>query len=179
MHFQQEVAMFCEQEKVVYPGHGVAKIQRIITKNVGGSDASFYELTFLNKEMTVLVPVDSSSSVGLRALSSHEHVIGVLSLLGKELDTAMSLEFIPANWSKRNKEYQNKLKRGDLQELCEIYRELHIISTHKELSFGEKTLLSQIESLLVEEISLVEKIGEEKMIEQLRSLCSSLCEKRI
>jgi CarD family transcriptional regulator len=169
--------MFSEHEKVVYPGHGVAKIQRIVRKNVGGAEASFYELAFLNKDMTVLVPVDSSCSVGLRALSSHEHVVVVLSFLTQGATHTTALEFVPANWSKRNKEYQTKLKKGDLKELCEIYRDLHIISTHKELSFGEKTLLHQIECLLVEEISLVEEIGEEKMIEQLRSLCSQLCER--
>ncbi len=171
--------MFSEQEKVVYPGHGVAKIERIVKKNVGGAEASFYELAFLNKDMTVLVPVESSCSVGLRALSSHEHVVGVLSYLTEEVEHASAIEFVPANWSKRNKEYQSKLKKGDLKELCEIYRDLHIISTHKELSFGEKTLLHQIESLLVEEISLVEEIGEEKMIEHLRSLCSQISEKRV
>ena len=170
--------MFSEQEKVVYPGHGVAKIQRIVKKIVGGAESSFYELAFLNKDMTVLVPVESSCSVGLRALSSHEHVVGVLSFLTEGIEHATTIEFVPANWSKRNKEYQTKLKKGDLKELCEIYRDLHIISAYKELSFGEKTLLQQIESLLVEEISLVEEVGEEKMMEHLRSLCSQVCERR-
>ena len=169
--------MFCLHEKVVYPGHGVAKIQRILKKLVGGSEATFYELDFLNKDMTVLVPTTNADAVGLRALSSHEHILGVFSYLNETPNDQTNLEFTPANWSKRNKEYQVKLKNGDLQELCEIYRDLHVISGHKELSFGEKTLLQQIEALLVEEISLVEEVGEEKTMEHLRSLCSGMCEK--
>jgi len=171
--------MFYLHEKVVYPGHGVAKIQRIIKKLVGGAEASFYELVFLNKDMTVLVPTANADAVGLRALSSHEHVLGVFSHLTKASDNQTNIEFTPANWSKRNKEYQTKLKNGDLKELCEIYRDLHMISGYKELSFGEKNLLQQIESLLVEEISLVEEVGEEKTIEHLRSLCSVACEKEL
>ena len=121
----------------------------------------------------MLVPTLNSDSVGLRCLSSHEHVKGVFTMLTEPDPHASNLEFTPANWSKRNKEYQTKLKNGDLKELCSIYRELNIISGYKELSFGEKSLLHQIESLLVEEISLVEELGEEKTIEQLRSLCNS------
>ena len=171
--------MFCLHEKVVYPGHGVAKIQRIIKKLVGGAEASFYELAFLNKDMTVLVPTENADAVGLRPLSSHEHVLGVFSYLNETPEDTSSLEFTPANWSKRNKDYQTKLKNGDLKDLCTIYRDLHVISIHKELSFGEKNLLQQIESLLVEEISLVEEVGEDKTMEHLRSLCSSVCEKEL
>lgn len=167
------LVMFRVDDKVVYPGHGVAKIQQMVTKTVGGSEATFYELVFLNKDMTILVPTKTADSVGLRALSTHEHVQGVFTMLTEPASLTDQDEFVPANWSKRNKEYQAKLKNGDLKELCSIYRELHIISGYKELSFGEKTLLQQIEGLLVEEISLVEQLGEEKTIEHLRSLCST------
>ncbi len=169
--------MFCLNEKVVYPGHGVAKIQRIITKLVSGNEASFYELIFLNKDMTVLVPTANADAVGLRPLSSHELIQAVFTTLTAPARRINHFEFTASNWNKRNKEYQHKLKTGDLKELSEIYRDLHFISTHKELSFGEKHLLQQIESLLVEEISLVEELGQEKTIEHLRALCSSHVQK--
>jgi CarD family transcriptional regulator len=145
---------------------------------VGGNEATFYELVFLNKDMTILVPTQNSASAGLRELSTHEHIQVVLTMLTESDPHASNVEFTPANWSKRNKEYQSKLKNGDLKELCSIYRELTIISGYKELSFGEKNLLQQIEALLVEEISLVEELGEEKTIEHLRSLCSS-CDSKL
>ena len=169
--------MFCVHEKVVYPGHGVAQIQRIIKKNINGKEASFYELVFLNKDMTILVPTENANAVGLRSLSSHEYILGVFSFLTEPPEHSSTTEFTPANWSKRNKEYQTKIKNGNLRELCGIYRDLHAIAGHKELSFGERTLLQQIESLLVEEISLVEKVGAEKTMEHLRSLCSNNSEK--
>lgn len=169
--------MFCLNEKVVYPGHGVARVQRIITKLVGGCEASFYELIFLNKDMTVLVPTANADAVGLRPLSSHELIQDVFITLTAPARRINHFEFTASNWNKRNKEYQLKLKTGDLKELSEIYRDLHFISTHKELSFGEKHLLAQIESLLVEEISLVEELGQEKTIEHLRALCSAHIQK--
>ncbi len=165
--------MFMLEEKVVYPGHGVAKINQILTKSVGGDKASFYELVFLNKDMTVLVPTDNADAVGLRPLSSHECIKDVLQMLTTPAQRISQTEFTASNWNKRNKEYQLKLKTGTLRELSEIYRDLHFIAGHKELSFGEKHLLQQIESLLVEEISLVEQLGQEKTMEHLRSLCSA------
>lgn len=170
--------MFCLHEKVVYPGYGVARVERIITKQVGEQSASFYELVFLNKDMTVLVPVDSADCVGLRHLSSQDHVRDVFSALAEPARRISNAEFSASNWNRRNKDYQCKLKAGNLQELSEIYRELHCIAAHKELSFGEKSLLSQIEALLVEEISLVQDLNQEKTMEQLRTLCAAIAQQR-
>lgn len=169
--------MFCLNEKVVYPGYGVARVHRIITKPVGGCEATFYELIFLNKDMTVLVPMTNAEAVGLRPLSSHDLIQAVYISLTAPARKLSTFEFTASNWNKRNKEYQHKLKTGDLRELSEIYRDLHTISLHKELSFGEKHLLQQIESLLVEEISLVEELGQEKTIEHLRALCATHLQK--
>ena len=77
------------------------------------------------------------------------------------------------NWNKRNKEYQGKLRTGDLCEICEIYRHLKHVELQKELSFGEKTLLHQTEALLVEEIAIVRNISENEAADYLRSLLTS------
>jgi CarD family transcriptional regulator len=75
-----------------------------------------------------------------------------------------------SNWNKRNKEYQLKLRSGDIQEIGRIYRDLRSIEKRKELSFGERTMLQQTESLLIEEIALVRDMQEERAIEDLRSV---------
>jgi RNA polymerase-interacting CarD/CdnL/TRCF family regulator len=46
---------------------------------------------------------------------------------------------------------------------------LKTIAQQKELSFGEKSLLEQTEMLIAEEISIVEQVGEEKILSLLRS----------
>ncbi len=165
--------MFSLYEKVVYPGHGVAQINRIIEKMVGGHSTAYYELTFLNKDVTVLVPTHNVLSVGIRPLSSHENVNDVFKTIAEPARKINHYEFNASNWNKRHKEYQVKLRTGNLRELSEIYRDLRFIETQKELSFGEKNLLNQTEALLVEEISLVEKLEHCKTIEHLRSLCAA------
>ncbi len=170
--------MFSIDDKVVYPGYGVARVAQIITKTVGDQSASFYELVFLNKDMMVLVPIEGACAVGLRPLSSHKTIQDVFSSLAEPARRLSNAEFSASNWNRRNKEYQTKLKAGDLRELSNMYRELYCIAVQKELSFGEKSLLSQIEALLVEEISLVEELNQEKTMEQLRTLCSTVAHER-
>lgn len=160
--------MFSLGDKVVYPGHGVAKINRIVEKIVAGSVAKFFELQFLNKDMTLLVPTINLDTIGLRKLSSHETIDNVFEILAKPAQ--LCRESMLSNWNKRSKDYQCKLRTGDLYEICRIYRDLNHLAVKKELSFGEKNLLLQTEALLVEEISLVEEVGEEKAISRLRSL---------
>ena len=159
--------MFSLDEKIVYPGHGVAKINRIVEKRINAQIEKFFELTFLNKDMTILVPMSNVASTGIRKLSSTQNIESIFALLAEPArtcqDSAMS------NWNKRNKEYQCKLRTGDLREICKIYRDLNLIAKHKELSFGEKNLLNQTESLLVEEISIVKSLAEEQTIKELRS----------
>lgn len=161
--------MFNQNQKVVYPGHGVAKINRIITKKIAGRTVSFFELKFIHKDMVILVPVDNAGCVGIRALSSQEDVGVVLSSLSQPMILSNN-DIITSNWNKRNKEYLGKIRSGNLYEICAIYRELRHIEFHKELSFGEKALLQQTESLLVEEIALVNDSKEEAVTQQIRAL---------
>ncbi len=165
--------MFKLNEKVVYPGHGVAKISRIVEKKVAGHDTSFFELEFINKDMTILVPLQSLTSVGIRRLSSNENIHAIFKLLSEPV-VKLNYELTASNWNKRQKEYQCKIRTGNIGEICKIYKDLKFIATQKELSFGEKNLLNQTELLLVEEISLVTQVVHEKAVEHLRSLFKSM-----
>jgi CarD family transcriptional regulator len=160
--------MYLLNEKVVYPGHGVAKINRIIEKIISGNSTIFYELKFLNKEMTILVPTDNIVPTGIRKLSSEECINHIFAVLA-EPDINLHKEACNTNWNKRSKLYQFKLRTGDLLEISKIYKDLQFISQHKELSFGERTLLLQIENLLAQEISLVKDVIEQQAVDQLRS----------
>ncbi|HXW85919.1 MAG TPA: CarD family transcriptional regulator [Candidatus Bathyarchaeia archaeon] len=161
--------MFKPREKVVYPGHGVAILDRIVVKQVAGKRVEFFELKFLHKDMTILVPVESSMRVGIRPISSPEYIGKIFEFLAQP---AIFVPYDPSiiNWNKRNKEYQGRLRTGNLHELCLIYKDLKMIEQNKELSFGEKNLLAQTEELLVQEIALVQDVAQEYAVQHIRSL---------
>ncbi len=163
--------MFSLHQKVVYPGHGVAYVNRILEKQVGVETAHFYELTFINKDMTILVPVSNIASIGLRSLSSADDIHDIFENLGKPDRKLSPFEFNASSWNKRHKEYQLKLRRGTLEDLSAIYKDLRTIELQKKLSFGEKNILQKTEGLLVEEITLVQQVDMEKTLQKLRELC--------
>lgn len=170
--------MYSLNEKVVYPGHGVASITRVIEKNVSGCMTKFFELKFLNKEMTILLPVDNIPAVGVRKLSSEKNIEKIYHLLEEPVDDAKSREFFKASsWNKRSKQYQFKLRSGDIVEISKIYKDLQYASRQKGLSFGERNLLNQTEMLLAQEISIVQNVMEERAVEQLRSFFKSFAKK--
>ncbi len=167
-YYKKGKRMFSEKEKIVYPGHGVAVISRVLERKVGGKAARFFELRFINKDMTILVPVDNIESIGIRKLSTQQD-IGLLFKIFSEPIEPHHNE-VALNWNKRNKEYQGKIRSGNIKEIGQIYRDLRHIEKQKELSFGEKNLLQQTEALLSEEIALACDIRPETATDQLRSL---------
>jgi CarD family transcriptional regulator len=162
--------MFQINDKVIYPGHGVANVESIAEKNVGGSTVKFLKLSFLFKDMTILVPLYNETLIGLRYPSSSETLEETMGVLCKKPDKKLeSIDFTPSGWNRRNKEYQMKILSGQLIEIAKIYRDLMYISLQKDLSFGERTLLQNIEDLLAQEIQVVKNTTRESVIQDIRS----------
>jgi CarD family transcriptional regulator len=159
--------MYALNEKVVYPAHGVAQVNRIVKKTIAGVPTYFYELVFLHQDMTILVPVDTAETIGLRPLSTDEHINSIFHFLA-EPQPPMVPDALIINWNKRNKEYKERLQTGDIAKISAIYRYLMHLGTQKDLSFGEKELLKQTELLLAEEIAEVRGIQEDVALLNMR-----------
>ena len=70
-------------------------------------------------------------------------------------------------WNRRYREYMDKIKTGSVFEVAEVYRDLLILKVEKDLSFGERKMLDTARNLLVKEISLAKKVGEEQVEKEL------------
>ncbi len=149
--------MFLLNEKVIYPGYGVAIINRLVDRLVLNKKTNFFELKFYNKDMTVLIPEDRLESIGVRKLSTLKELAQMFENLSLFDARDIITEHNASTWNKRNKEYQCKLRSGQLLHIASIYKELQLIGLDKELSFGERNLFNQIEFLLIEEISTVKQ----------------------
>jgi len=160
--------MFLLNEKVIYPGYGVATIYRLVERLMLGKKTNFFELKFDNKEMTVLIPEDRLESIGVRKLSTTQELTYMFEHLSKFDEHDIITEHNASTWNKRNKEYQCKLRSGKLIQISTIYKELQLIGLDKELSFGERNLFNQIEFLLIEEIITVKKAEVEEIRLKLR-----------
>jgi CarD family transcriptional regulator len=139
--------MFQIGQKVVYPTHGVGRIEAIEQKEVSGRRQAFYILRILGTEMTIMVPTGNAERVGLRHLIGPKDVPKVMQILRKK-----PVE-ISANWNRRFKDNLERIKTGSLYEVATVLRKLVLLQKERNLSFGEKKMLENVRQLLVSEIS--------------------------
>ncbi len=148
--------MFKEGDLVVYPAHGIGKIESIQTRSVGDQKQEFYIMRILENNMKIMVPVQNADSVGVRQLITQKDVPKVFEILRKR-----EISVNASTWNKRYREYMDKVKTGSIFELAEVFRDLNLIKEDKTLSFGERKMLDATKALIVKEIALVENESEE------------------
>ena len=146
-------------DKAVYPAHGVAVIKGIETKDLEEIRQTFYVLKILDNGMTIMVPVQNASAIGMRPVISMTQVAKVYDVL-KDRDVPTDNQ----TWNRRYREYMNKIQTGDPIEVGKVLRDLALLRGDKNLSFGERKMYDQARGLLVQEIS-VAKDCDEKTVE--------------
>lgn len=153
-------------EMAVYPAQGVGVIEAIESREFSGERSEFYILRILDSDMTIMVPVNNACQVGMRGLIDKERVTEVYDILKERREQGQAI----ASWSRRQREYNDKIKTGDLCEVAEVLRELYQIREAKELSYGEKKVLELARKLLVKEIAFAQGDDEEMVVERVENI---------
>lgn len=148
-------------DKVVYPHHGAAVIERKESKEAFGEQREYFVLRLAYGELTLMVPVDNTDEVGLREVITADEVDEVYDVLRKK-DARM-----PTNWSRRFKNHVEKLKSGDVYHVAEVVRNLTLRDNDKGLSAGEKRMLAKARQILVSELTFALDLTEEEAEAQL------------
>ena len=133
--------MFAQGDMAVYPAHGVGQIQAIETLSIAGKDQSFYVMRILKTDMTIRIP--TSRTEGLRRIISADEVERVWQIL-KERDVELNAQ----TWNRRYREYMDKIKTGSAFEVAEVLRDLFLLRAGKDLSYGERKMMTTAMELL-------------------------------
>jgi CarD family transcriptional regulator len=147
----------------VYPHHGAAIIERSETKEAFGEQKEYLILRMAHGDLTLSVPADKAEEVGMRLPISTEDVEDLFELLAKK-DVRE-----PANWSRRFKNHQEKLKSGDVYQVAEVVRNLALREQSKGLSAGEKSMLQKALSVLVSELSFALDVSEDEALDRVKA----------
>jgi CarD family transcriptional regulator len=159
--------MFNVGDLAVYPAHGVGVIEKIEAQEISGCQQDFYVMRILDNNMIIMIPTNNVNNVGLRDLIGQTEVTRLYSIL-KKRDITIDNQ----TWNRRYREYMDKIKTGSAFEVAEVYRDLLILKLDKDLSFGERKMLDTARNLLVKEISLARKIGEDQVEKDLDKIFS-------
>lgn len=148
-------------DRVVYPHHGAAIIEKTEMVELNGEKKKYLVLKTAHDDLTVRVPVDKVDEVGMRPPISLEDVEDLFVLLSKK-DVRE-----PANWSRRFKNHQEKLKSGDVYQVAEVVRNLALREKAKGLSAGEKNMYTKARKVLVSELSFALDVTEDAAMDQV------------
>jgi CarD family transcriptional regulator len=159
----RSVVLFDVGDKVVYPHHGAAVVERREVREAFGTSREYLVLKLAYGDLTLMVPADNTDEVGLREVINDEEVEEVFAVLRKK-EARM-----PTNWSRRYKNHVEKLKSGDIYQVAEVVRNLSIRDKDKGLSAGEKRMLTKARQILVSELTFAIGVSEDEAEERLNA----------
>jgi CarD family transcriptional regulator len=160
--------MYSVGDNVVYPRHGAGKITKIEPREVLGQKRDYLTIRILHNDMTVMVPVENADRTGLRKVVGSDDVVEVLEVL-RGAPTKM-----PQNWSHRYKHNEAKLKTGDIFEVAEVVRNLAVRNAGKDLSTGEKQMLTKAKKILASELMYARDLNEDEAMAFLETVLEDI-----
>ena len=157
--------MFKVGDLAVYPAQGVGIIEAIENREVMGGRQLFYIMKIMGNGMKIMIPMKGADAVGLREVIAEEEIPKVYAIL-RNKDVTIDKQ----TWNKRYREYLEKIKTGSVFEIAGVLRDLFILKSDKNLSFGERKMMDTAKSLLIKEISVASNSEETKIEQDLKRI---------
>ncbi|KAA0909921.1 CarD family transcriptional regulator [Aquicoccus porphyridii] len=140
---------FRPNDYVVYPAHGVGQIVSIEKQEVAGFELELFVISFEKDKMTLRVPTNRATEIGMRGLSSPDVVSQAMKTLKGKAKVKRAM------WSRRAQEYEQKINSGDLIAIAEVVRDLHRSDDQREQSYSERQLYEAALERLTREMAAV------------------------
>lgn len=148
--------MYTVGDKVVHPMHGAGVIAEITEERMRGVTRRYYVFVASLNRLTLKIPVESDSTVGLRHPLTHSQLSKLLSSLSRVE------EKLNGNWNQRYREYMERVKSGDPHEVGCVIKSLMHREARRGLSTVEHKLLGNAKQILLSEVMLVEGVAYEE-----------------
>jgi CarD family transcriptional regulator len=142
---------FRKGDSVVYPAHGVGRIDRVGFEDIAGHRLNLIHISFDENQMTLRVPVAQARAAGLRKLAGQEQLAAVLATLGGRPRVSRLM------WAKRAQEYLAKINSGELTSLAEVVRDLQAAGDGSGSSFSQRNLFELALDRLAAEFAAVNR----------------------
>jgi CarD family transcriptional regulator len=159
---------FAEGDYVVYPTHGVGKVERIATEEIAGHKLELIHITFEENRMTLRVPVAKARSAGLRKLATRKLFDEALAVLKGRARIKRTM------WSRRAQEYEAKINSGDPLAIAEVVRDLHRNSGQPDQSFSERQIYEAAMDRLAAELAALDRTDKTTAATKLNDFLKTL-----
>jgi CarD family transcriptional regulator len=166
LHAKQED--FAEGDHVVYPTHGVGKVERIAVEDIAGHRLELIHITFEENRMTLRVPVAKARSAGLRKLATRKSFDEALAVLKGRARVKRTM------WSRRAQEYEAKINSGDPMAIAEVVRDLHRNAGQPDQSFSERQIYEAAMDRLAAELGALDQTDKATAASKLANFLKTL-----
>jgi len=153
-----------EGDFVVYPTHGVGKVESIEMQEIAGHKLELIVISFDKDRMTLRVPVAKAATSGLRKLSSRKLMDEAMTTLKGRARVKRTM------WSRRAQEYEAKINSGNPVFIAEVVRDLHRNVGQPDQSFSERQIYEAARDRLASELAAVEKTDVDAATEKLEQV---------
>ena len=159
---------FAEGDHVVYPTHGVGKVERIAVEDIAGHRLELIHITFEENRMTLRVPVAKARSAGLRKLATRKSFDEALAVLKGRARIKRTM------WSRRAQEYEAKINSGDPMAIAEVVRDLHRNAGQPDQSFSERQIYEAAMDRLAAELGALDRTDKATAASKLADFLKTL-----
>ena len=154
--------MFRVGSKVIHSLHGLGVVENIEEKVILGNVTQFAILAF--DRLQIMANIGQRNNM-IRPLIDASEVPAVLEYL-KKCDTDL-----PTNYTKRYNVNLEKVKSGDIHQLCEVVKALSKLGRGKKLGHKDQSMLERARKVLAQEIGFVTDCDVENMEQVLEQTC--------
>ncbi len=159
---------FAEGDYVVYPTHGVGRVEKIATEEIAGHKLELIHITFEENRMTLRVPVAKARTAGLRRLATRKMFDEALAVLKGRARVKRTM------WSRRAQEYEAKINSGDPLAIAEVVRDLHRNAGQPDQSFSERQIYEAALDRLAAELAALDQSDKPAAITKLGTFLKSV-----
>jgi CarD family transcriptional regulator len=152
---------------VVYPTHGVGRVQGISAVEAAGYSLQVIEVIFEENQTKLSIPLNKASSSGLRKLCTTESFLPAMDTLKGRARIKRT------TWSRRAQEYEAKINSGDPVQIAEVVRDLFRNSGQPDQSFGERQIYELALKRLAAEAGIIYGYDKATATERLITLMSA------
>ena len=159
---------FAEGDHVVYPTHGVGRVEKIAVEDIAGHRLELIHITFEENRMTLRVPVAKARSAGLRRLATRKLFDEALALLKGRARIKRTM------WSRRAQEYEAKINSGDPLAIAEVVRDLHRNAGQPDQSFSERQIYEAAMDRLAAELAAIDETDKNTAVAKLANFLKTI-----
>ncbi len=152
---------FRKGDSVVYPAHGVGRIERVGFEDIAGHRLHLIHISFDDNQMTLRVPVAQARAAGLRRLAGVQELADAMAKLrGRPRVSRLMC-------AKRAQDYLAKINSGELVALAEVVRDLQSAGDGSNSSFSQRNLFELALDRLAAEVAAINSTAKADAIVQL------------